>query len=131
MSFMETSPAEEASTFDANTIRRVAIVFSGGPAPGANAVISAAAMAFRRSGREVVGFLNGYTSLVEYDRASRPLVAGSDFFVFQDQDLRGLRNSRGILVGTGRANPGKAVRRPDDLKDSEKTALLRRVHAAL
>jgi ATP-dependent phosphofructokinase / diphosphate-dependent phosphofructokinase len=112
-------------------IRRAGIVFSGGPAPGANAVIAAATMAFRRSGREVIGFLNGYSNLQCYEAGKRPLRPGEDYFLFQDQHLRGLRNQRGILIGTARANPGKAVHGPDDLADPEKTAPLERVYRAL
>ena len=40
-------------------IRRVGIVFSGGPAPGANAVISAAASSFLEAGVEVYGIFHG------------------------------------------------------------------------
>ena len=40
-------------------IHRVAIVFAGGPAPAANAVISAAADSFMRNGIEVLGILDG------------------------------------------------------------------------
>ena len=98
-----------------SSIRRVGIVFAGGPAPGANSVIAAATMAFRRNGREVVGFMNGYSGLQDYDAEQRPLAEGTDYFVFQDHHLRGLRNARGILVGTSRANPGKAVRSRADL----------------
>ena len=108
-------------------IERVGIVFAGGPAPGANSVIAAAAMAFRRSGRQVLGFLDGYENLQDYDASTRPLIAGKDYFLFEDHHLRGLRNSRGILVGTSRANPGKAVRSRADLDDAEKTARLGRV----
>lgn len=97
--------------------KKVAILFSGGPAPAANAVITAAASAFRRSGTEVVGFLYGYSGLVEYDAATRPLVQGKDYMVFSDKDLQGLRNARGIIIGTSRANPGKKVRGPKDLDD--------------
>jgi len=112
-------------------IRRAGILFAGGPAPGANSVIAAATMAFRRNGREVVGFMNGYASLAEYDPESRPLVEGNDWFLFQDQHLRGLRNARGILIGTSRTNPGKAVRSRQDLADAKKTAPLARVHRGL
>ena len=45
---------------------RVAILFAGGPAPAANAVISTAATAFLRHNIEVVGVLNGYSHLVEF-----------------------------------------------------------------
>jgi 6-phosphofructokinase 1 len=112
-------------------MRRVGIVFSGGPAPGANSVISAAVMAFRRSGREVIGFMNGYASLTDYDPERRPLRAGEDYFLFEDHHLRGLRNARGIIIGTSRANPGKALTCPADLDDADKTLPLARVHRGL
>jgi len=112
-------------------IKKAGIVFAGGPAPAANSVIAAATMAFRRNGREVIGFLDGYSHLQHYAADQHPLVAGEHYFVFQDQHLRGLRNSRGILIGTARANPGKAVRSPADLDDRAKTAPLARVHQAL
>ena len=84
------------------SFNRVAIVFSGGPAPAANAVISAAASAFLRAGTAVVGILHGYTGLQEYDAETRPLVEGQDYRLLQQRDLRGLRNSRGVLLGTAR-----------------------------
>jgi ATP-dependent phosphofructokinase / diphosphate-dependent phosphofructokinase len=111
--------------------KRVGIVFSGGPAPAANAVISAAAMAFRRGGTEVLGFLHGYAGLVEYEAGKRPLVEGQDYRIFKDADLQGLRNDRGITIGTARANPGKKVKTRADLADPVKNALLRRVHDGL
>ncbi len=114
-----------------HTIKRVGILFSGGPAPAANAVIGAAASAFRRSGCEVVGIRHGYGGLAAYDAASRPLVVEEDYHVIADRDLWGLRTSRGILVGTGRANPGKGIRCPADLDDPAKTDRLRRVHEGL
>jgi len=114
-----------------SNLRRVGILFSGGPAPAANAVIGAAASAFRRAGAEVVGILHGYGALQQYDRETRPLVADQDYRVIADRDLWGLRNARGVLVGTGRANPGKGIRGPADLEDAAKTERLHRVHAAL
>ena len=53
-------------------IHRVAIVFAGGPAPAANAVISAAADSFMRNGIQVVGILNGYSNLMQFS-SDRPL----------------------------------------------------------
>ena len=78
--------------------KKVAVLFSGGPAPAANAVITAAASAFRRAGSEVVGFLHGYSGLCEYDGEKRPLVRGKDYLVFEDKDLQGLRNARGLKL---------------------------------
>lgn len=118
-------------TNEKSDIKRVGILFSGGPAPASNAVIAAAAGAFRRSGRQVYGILHGYSSLQDYDRATGPLVAEQHFHVFEDRDLWGLRNERGVFVGTGRANPGKAVLSVHDLDDPAKTEKLRRVYEAL
>src|SRR4051812_13581714 len=113
-----------------SNIRRVAILFAGGPAPAANAVISTAAVSFLRNGIEVVGILNGYSHLVEYS-ASNPLQEGRDYVMIDHKMLRRTRNSRGILLGTARANPGRYVTSRADLADPEKTAALRTVHAAL
>ena len=110
---------------------RIGLVFSGGPAPAANAVISAAASSFKRAGYEVVGFLHGYSALTDYDAEERPLVHGVDYRVFENSDLRGLRNARGIFIGTARANPGKGIHRPADLDDPEKTKRLARVYQGL
>jgi 6-phosphofructokinase 1 len=66
-----------------------------------------------------------------YDRSARPLVPEEDYHVIADRDLWGLRSTRGVFVGTGRANPGKGIRTPADLDDPAKTARLRRVYEAL
>jgi 6-phosphofructokinase 1 len=111
--------------------RKVGVLFSGGPAPAANAVISAAASAFRRSGVEMIGFLHGYSALQDYDAEKRPLVAGQDYHVFTDRDLQGLRGTRGIFIGTSRSNPGSKVRGPKDLDDPARSAALLRAYRGL
>jgi len=111
-------------------IKRVAIVFAGGPAPAANAVISTAAVSFLRNGVEVLGILNGYSRLVEFAPGS-PLQEGRDYIRITHKVLRRTRNSRGILIGTARTNPGKLVGHPSDLDDADKSAQLRTVDAAL
>jgi ATP-dependent phosphofructokinase / diphosphate-dependent phosphofructokinase len=111
-------------------IRRVAILFAGGPAPAANTVISTAAVSFLRNGIEVIGILNGYSRLIESGE-SNPLQEGRDYVRIDHKMLRRTRNSRGILLGTARANPGRFVTSKADLADPEKTAPLRTVHAAL
>ena len=111
-------------------IKRVAILFAGGPAPAANAVISTAAASFLKHGIEVIGVRHGYSHLVEYS-PEKPLVADHDYIKITSRTLRRTRNSRGILIGTARTNPGKDVSSPDDLKDPVKTVPLRTVHEAL
>lgn len=124
-------PMDARSPSPLPSLRRVGILFSGGPAPAANAVIGTAASAFRRAGCDVVGIRHGYGALVAYDRATRPLVPEQDYHVIVDADLHGLRNTRGIFIGTGRANPGKGIVTAADLDDPAKTERLRRVYEAL
>ena len=104
---------------------RIGIVFSGGPAPAANAVISAAAVSFLEEGHEVVGFFHGYSHLVDYHPVSHRLLPGKHYRLLTDADVRGTRNSRGILIGTARTNPGKGIRGPADLLDEDRTQNLR------
>ena len=87
-------------------IRRAGMIFSGGPAPAANAVISAAAISFLEDHRSVVGFFHGYSNLQDYHPVSHRLLPDKHYRVFRDRDVRGMRNTRGILIGTARANPG-------------------------
>src|SRR5689334_18644760 len=105
-------------------IRRVGIIFSGGPAPAANAVISAAATSFIEDGRQAIGFFHGYSNLQDYHPVTHRLLPDKHYRVFDERDLRGLRNSRGILIGTARANPGKNVQSPFDLGDAQKVERL-------
>ncbi len=114
-----------------DSIRRVGIVFAGGPAPAANAVISAAATSFLEDGREVIGFSHGYSNLQDYDPQTHPMVADEHYRVFEERDLRGLRNERGIIIGTARANPGRGIDAPADLDDPAKTQKLGNVYRAL
>ncbi len=111
-------------------IRRVAILFAGGPAPAANAVISTAAASFHRHNIEVLGVMHGYAHLVEFGD-EHPMKEGRDYIVLNQTNLRRTRNTRGILIGTSRTNPGKDVTQPDHLADPKRTEQLRRAHHAL
>ncbi len=113
------------------SIQRVAILFSGGPAPAANAVISSAALAFLDSGREVLGILGGYRELQRFEATKRPLLHGVHFQRFRERDVQGARNDRGVMIGTARANPGKEIRSEEDLNDPLRTAKLAAVRAGL
>ena len=107
---------------------RVGIVFSGGPAPGANAVISAAAMAFLDAGFEVLGFFHGFSNLQECHSGE---LKAEHYHKFTAGELQGIRNTRGILIGTARAHPGMGIEGPDDLRNQKKTRLLSNVHQTL
>jgi len=81
--------------------KRVAILFAGGPAPAANAVISAAAASFLRAGVEVIGIKHGYSALSEYD-GSTELEEGKAFIKLTHKVLGRTRNAQGIMIGTAR-----------------------------
>ena len=112
-------------------IRRVGIVFAGGPAPAANAVISAAAISLLDDEREAIGFMQGYQHLEQYHPVSHRLQEGRHYRVLTPRDVTGIRNVPGILIGTSRANPGSEVRGPADLRDPERTKKLQHCYAAL
>jgi 6-phosphofructokinase 1 len=111
-------------------IKRVAILFAGGPAPAANAVISTAAFSFLEEGSQVFGIKHGYSRLSEYTAAG-PLQEETDYIRFSHDSLTNARSSRGIMIGTARTNPGRHVNSPDHLKDAELVAPLRRVYEGL
>jgi len=121
---------QETGSRMGDDIRRVGMIFSGGPAPGANAVISAAAVSFLDEGREVVGFYQGYEYLQDYHPVTNRLERNVHYRELTLPDVTGIRNTRGILIGTSRANPGKPIRRPSDLDDPEKTQKLRNIYYA-
>ncbi|MGB5366610.1 MAG: 6-phosphofructokinase [Polyangiales bacterium] len=126
------NPALQSLEFGvANRVNRVAIVFSGGPAPAANAVIAAAATSFLEAGIEVLGIFHGYTNLQDYDPASHPMVPFEHYRSLAPADIRGIRNTRGIIIGTARVNPGATIKAPSDLLDPEKTERLARIHHGL
>ena len=113
-----------------SNIRRVAILFAGGPAPAANAVISTAAVSFLRNNIEVYGIKYGYSHLMEFG-PDNPMIEGRDYIKINHAVLKRTRNSQGIIIGTARANPGKGVSDPEHLKDPERTAPLKTVYDAL
>lgn len=119
------SPVEAA-----HDMKRIAILFAGGPAPAANAVISTAATAFLRHNIEVVGVLNGYSHLVEFS-PEHPLVEGRDYVLLNHRTLGRTRNSSGIIIGTARTNPGKDVSDPAHLDDPVRSKPLKTVYEAL
>ncbi len=112
------------------SIKRVAVLFSGGPAPAANAVIGSAAIAFSQNGIEVLGIRHGYSHLMKYT-PQEPLREGHAYRILRRNDMEQVRSSAGIIIGTARANPGKSLKTEKDLDDAEKTAPLKTVYEAL
>jgi 6-phosphofructokinase 1 len=109
---------------------KVAILFAGGPAPAANAVISTAAASFLRNGCQVIGIKHGYLHLVKYAQG-QTFEEGKHFLSLNSKVLKRTRNSQGILIGTSRTNPGAEISHPDHFRDPERVKPLRAVHEAL
>ena len=114
---------------DARAIKRIGMLFSGGPSPAANAVISAAALGFLNAGIEVVGFLDGYENLERYS-ADHPMVEGKEYRCLDRNDVSHIRNRKDIVLRTSRANPGKSIDSIEDLTDPVKNARLMAVYSA-
>ena len=110
--------------------KRVAILFAGGPAPAANAVISTAASSFQKAGIDVVGIKHGYSSLVEFSETN-PLEHGHDYVTLDSSFLARSRNTQGIMIGTARTNPGKKVTSPEHFDDPQRVEPFHRVYDAL
>ena len=110
--------------------KKVAILFAGGPAPAANAVISAAAVSFLRNDIDVVGVKHGYSSLIQFQPGDQ-LIEGADYVMIDHAMLSRTRNRQGIMIGTARANPGKLVSSPAHLEDPERSAPLKSVYDGL
>ena len=111
-------------------IKRVAILFAGGPAPAANSVISSAAFTLLNAGVEVFGIKHGYSNLIDFD-PRKPLIEGQQYLKLTLERLEFSRTEPGIMIGTARSNPGKGVSSPSHLLDAEKSAPLHRVYLAL
>ena len=111
-------------------IRRVGILFAGGPAPAANAVISTAAVSCLRNDIQAVGIMRGYSAIQEFG-SNRPLIVGQDYINIEHKTLRRTRNSQGIFIGTSRSNPGKSISHPSHFDDPDRVAPLRRSYEAL
>ena len=81
--------------------RRLGILVGGGPAPGINAVISAATIEALNQGFEVVGIRDGFKHLVRGDRSVlRPLTV---------DDVSRVHLQGGSILGTSRENPTKSA----------------------
>jgi 6-phosphofructokinase len=80
--------------------RRLGILVGGGPAPGINAVISAATIEALNQRFEVIGIRDGFKPLLRRDRSGlRPLTI---------DDVSRVHLQGGSMLGTSRENPTKS-----------------------
>src|SRR5579863_1443804 len=87
-----------------SSIRRLALLVGGGPAPGINGVISAVTIEASNRGIEVFGIQDGYKWLVQGE-------TGNIRRLYRD-DVKQMYIRGGSLLGTSRTNPTK---NPEDM----------------
>ena len=105
---------------------KVGILFSGGPAPSANTVISSTALNFLDHNIPVIGFYRGYEFIQDFNINNPRLRKGTHFEEIT-YDITHFRNDRGIYLRTSRANPGKEIKSMSDLQNPGKTHRLKNI----
>lgn len=76
-----------------NSIKKIAVLTSGGDAPGMNSAIRAVVFSAANAGIEVVGVLRGYEGLIDWE--TRPLGL---------EDVRNINNQGGTILYTSRSD---------------------------
>ncbi len=106
--------------------KKVGLLFSGGPAPSANTVISATTLNFIDNGIPIIGIFRGYEFIQDFN-ASYPKLRKGVHYEELNYNITQVRNERGIYLRTSRANPGRDIQTMDDIKDPQKNARLRNI----
>lgn len=103
---------------------RLGILHAGGPAPGGNQVLYASCLRAKDHGLPMVAFRQGYQHLM----SDTPEEVEEDWSsVVGKEEIRYLRDQVSLLVGSGRANPGRKIRCVADLGDPERAGPLKHV----
>lgn len=111
--------------------KKIGLVFSGGPAPSANAVISSVCLSFIDKKIPIIGFFYGFEYLEKFDSHDRYSLVEKVHYETLDASIARIRNRRGVYLKTSRANPGKQIKNKDDLKDPGKNQKLMKILQAL
>ena len=123
--------------FKKSGYKRVAILFSGGPAPGANAVIASATLKLLNQGYDVLGMYRGYENLMNFDklRHSACMRENEHYVNLTYDKVTRIRHLGGSIIGTSRANPArvgsKDIKKFEDFGNPEMTQYFDKVLDAL
>ena len=104
--------------------QRVAVIFSGGPASGANSVISSLALNFSNAKIPLIGFIKGYEYIEHFSYHQSEFLQKGAHYIELDSHIAGIRGQAGVSIKTSRANPGKNIKEIEDLNDEEKNKML-------
>ncbi|MDD3858833.1 MAG: 6-phosphofructokinase [Bacteroidales bacterium] len=105
----------------------IAVVFSGGPASGANSVISSLSLNFSNAGFPVIGFIKGFEYLEQFSSQHSEGLEKNIHYITLDREMARIRGNAGIILKTSRANPGKEIKKIEDIEDPEKNKKLNNV----
>ncbi len=133
---LDTTLLNDVRKFRSLNQKRVGILFSGGPAPGANAVISTAALQFLNQHWDVVGFYKGYEFLEDFDiNNPKRFIEGVHYDLLDLDEVTKIRIKGGSILRTSRANPckvdGSEIKSVKDLASKKYTRKLYNVIDAL
>ncbi|MBL4910031.1 MAG: 6-phosphofructokinase [Alteromonadaceae bacterium] len=98
-------------------IKKVALLTSGGDAPGMNAAIRAVVLAAHHYKIEIIGFKHGYNGLIN-----------QDFFILDHKQVHGLINQGGTLLKSARC---KEFHHQDGLKQAANTLIKEKIDALI
>ncbi len=104
--------------------KKVGILFSGGPAPSSNAVISSVALNFINAKIPTIGFFYGFEYLEKFDPKNNNVLIENKHYRILDISISAIRNRRGVFLKTSRSNPGKLIKSKKDLIDPKKNKKL-------
>ncbi len=99
----------------------IAVVFSGGPASGANSVISSLALNFSNAGFSLTGFIKGFEYLEQFSSEKSEFLQKDTHYISLNRDMARIRGQAGVIIKTSRANPGKNIKNIEDIENPEKT----------
>ena len=106
---------------------KLGILMSGGPASGANAVISTFTALAIDNNYPVIGFHEGFTYLQNFSKDNPTTMQEGETFTNLQRNITEHRNRGGNIIGTARANPSSNIKTYEDLKDPQKSAPLKNV----
>ncbi len=109
--------------------KKVGVLFSGGPAPTANAVISSVGLNLLDKNIPVIGIMRGYEFLQDYNK-NYPKLRKDVHYGDMTYEITKARNRSGVFLRTSRANPGKDIKTMEDLNDPQKNMRLQNILAA-
>ena len=100
------------------------LFFSGGPAAGANSVISSLALNFTNARIPLIGFIKGFEYIEHFSYQQSEFLQKGAHYLELGREIAGIRGQAGVIIKTSRANPGKPIKVAEDLNDPEKNQRL-------